>query len=106
MEDDDDYFDSSDIFDVSTSDDASNTVCGAKNSSFEALTTEDIVELMNQFIADIDAVVQVRSMFHRNKFTSRLTSDLKRIANFWFFVGILIVASNYDSYSIEPYKMG
>lgn len=34
-------------------------VCGKKNSSFEALTTADITDLMNQYIDDVKSIVQV-----------------------------------------------
>lgn len=34
-------------------------ICGKKNSSFEALTTTDIADLMNQYIDDVKSIVQV-----------------------------------------------
>lgn len=35
------------------------TICGKKNSSFEALSTMDIAKLMNQYIDDVMSIVQV-----------------------------------------------
>lgn len=64
MEDDDDYFDS---YDMDTSLDVDGSVFGEKNSKFDCLSTDDIVNLMNQFIADVDSVgLQVRKLFHSN----------------------------------------
>lgn len=38
-------------------------ICGKKNSSFEALTTTDIFNIMNQCIDDVKSIVQVSFTF-------------------------------------------
>lgn len=49
---------------MDTSLDLDDLVCGEKNSTFDCLSADDIVNLMNQYIADasayVDSVVPVR----------------------------------------------
>lgn len=54
MDSDDESFD--DFHDSQEMDDG---ICGKKNSSFEALTAADIADLMNQYIDDVESIVQV-----------------------------------------------
>lgn len=44
---------------LNTSPDFDVEMCGKKNSSFEALTTTDIANLMQQYIDDVKSIVQV-----------------------------------------------
>lgn len=55
MDSDDDHYDS---FDTESSVELDSAVCGARYSSFEAISAEDIVNLMTQYIDDVGAVIE------------------------------------------------
>lgn len=56
MDSDDEHYDS---FDTETSYEMDNSDCGTRDSSFESLSAQDIVNLMNQYIDDVKSVVEV-----------------------------------------------
>lgn len=58
MDSDDEVYD-----DFDGSQEMENEICGKKNSSFEALTTTNITDLMNQYIDDVGSVVKVSFIF-------------------------------------------
>lgn len=63
MDSDEEYFD----YEVETWDDLDSSSVSVSNTpSFETLTAEDIVKLMNQYIEHVNAIVQVRAT-QRNK---------------------------------------
>lgn len=79
-------------------------ICGKKNSSFEALTTTDIADLMNQYIDDVKSIAQVSftvaGLFHRLNEYEKLNSR-KHFLN-----STLTVAADHNSYFTQLYKMG
>lgn len=72
MDSDDEQYDS---FDTETSSELDNAVCGARDSSFEALSAQDIVNLMNQYIDDVVSVVEV------NEFSMKFFISPKKSKN-------------------------